>query len=490
MSNGVNVAAYWTIIALEANRRDFSGVVFPEESAEQGGPTLSARALALVHLAMHDAYFSVLGTQPVPGTDLTWLPGLTPPATVSHAEGAMAIAAEAVLRSLYRHPRHITAFNEAHDQFMASAPVPPDAEAWGREVATRVLADRRDDENFIATLHGANPQPYRHRPDPFHPNQVPFGQQWGNCRPFVVPRINLAAPPGWSLSGFTDNSYYDAEFQEVLQKGALTGHTRTPDETVIGKFWAYDGVSNIGTPPRLYCQIALTILDRLASAASGTVDTSDYVRLLALMATAMADAAIQAWHWKYVYDLWRPVVGIREADDSFGPAAPTAGKTVRAQPDWAPLGAPNTNRGDRFTPPFPAYPSGHATFGGAAFHVIRRYLELRGLAPAAPAGDVDAIGFEFVSDELNGRNTDPDGSLRPRHRRPFGSLWEATVENSISRIFLGVHWRFDGISVKDASGNAATGTPAKPDDLGPVGGVWLGREIADALMATGLKRHP
>ena len=94
----------------------------------------------------------------------------------------------------------------------------------------------------------------------------------------------------------------------------------------------------------------------------------------------------------------------------------------------------------------------------------------------------------FVSDEYNGKNEDPDGSLRPRHRRKFDSLWEATVENSVSRVFLGVHWRFDGISVKDSGGNAATGTPAKPDELGPIGGVWLGREIANALMATGLKR--
>jgi vanadium chloroperoxidase len=44
------------------------------------------------------------------------------------------------------------------------------------------------------------------------------------------------------------------------------------------------------------------------------------------------------------------------------------------QPDWLPLGAPLTNAtGKNFTPHFPAYPSGHATFGAAAFHITRRF---------------------------------------------------------------------------------------------------------------------
>ena len=288
---------------------------------------------------------------------------------------------------------------------------------------------------------------------------------------------------------FTPGTFYQSEFQEVLKKGALTGHTRTPDETVQANFWAYDGVDKIGTPPRFYCQIALAILDAFAAAPGSTVGVPDYVRLLALMTAGMADAGIQAWHWKYQYDFWRPVVGIREADPSYGPAAPTPGKTVKGHPDWIPLGAPMTNQGRRFTPPFPAYPSGHATFGSTAFQVIRLYAEGRGLAttPVPPPAEPDKIGFSIVSDELDGTNRDPDGGLRPRHRRQFNSLWEATLENSASRIFLGVHWRFDGMSKKDAAGHAVFGKPDKPGDLGDIGGIWLGREIANDLMTNGLK---
>ena len=44
---------YWNDVALEANRRDFSNVAgTAQPMPEQGGPTLSSRALAIVHLAI------------------------------------------------------------------------------------------------------------------------------------------------------------------------------------------------------------------------------------------------------------------------------------------------------------------------------------------------------------------------------------------------------------------------------------------------------
>ena len=73
------------------------------------------------------------------------------------------------------------------------------------------------------------------------------------------------------------------------------------------------------------------------------------------------DAAMTIWESKYHYDFWRPITGIRESD---GP-----GPTYRGDgnPDtigdrrFMPLGAPASNlTGPNFTPPFPAYPSGHA----------------------------------------------------------------------------------------------------------------------------------
>lgn len=47
-------------------------------------------------------------------------------------------------------------------------------------------------------------------------------------------------------------------------------------------------------------------------------------RLFALVNTATADTGTLAWDQKYICDLWRPMLGIREHNPSFGPVAPEA----------------------------------------------------------------------------------------------------------------------------------------------------------------------
>ncbi len=53
---------YWNEVALEANRVDYTRA---PDLPQQGGPTLSSRALAIVHLAMYDAF---VGASAVGGT--------------------------------------------------------------------------------------------------------------------------------------------------------------------------------------------------------------------------------------------------------------------------------------------------------------------------------------------------------------------------------------------------------------------------------------
>ena len=76
----------------------------------------------------------------------------------------------------------------------------------------------------------------------------------------------------------------------------------------------------------------------------------------------MADAGIAIWESKYYYEFWRPVTGIREADPGTGPTGLGDGNPATVgDPTFSPLGAPASNlTGPNFTPPFPAYPSGHA----------------------------------------------------------------------------------------------------------------------------------
>jgi vanadium chloroperoxidase len=251
----------------------------------------------------------------------------------------------------------------------------------------------------------------------------------------------------------------------------LNSTTRTPEQTAIGFYWAYDGANKIGTPPRLYNQIVREV----AKLKGNTM--ADNARLFALINCAMGDAGIQAWYWKYCFDFWRPVVGIREHDTSTGPAA-LVGSTITppCDPFWKPLGAPRSNeRKAPFTPPFPAYPSGHATFGAAAFEMTRLFYT------HADPKTVDDIEFTLVSDELNGITRDDDGSVRTRHVRKYNSMAEAMYDNSVSRIYLGVHWRFDG-----TSGETVNEMLEATDHIG---GVPLGRAIAKNIIDTGMRQQ-
>ena len=123
----------------------------------------------------------------------------------------------------------------------------------------------------------------------------------------------------------------------------------------------------------------------------------------------MADAGIDAWGAKYQYDLWRPVTAIRAGNTDGNPL------TV-ADPTWIPLGAPADNgtpitdptHPANFTPPFPAYVSGHATFGGALFRVMADFF------------GTDRVRFTLPSDEFNGVTKDQNGIVRPvLTRLPF-----------------------------------------------------------------------
>lgn len=147
----------------------------------------------------------------------------------------------------------------------------------------------------------------------------------------------------------------------------------------------------------------------------------------------MADAGYASWESKYYWDFWRPVTGIREADVGSGPTGSGDGNPdTIADLNFTPLGAPAGNlQGPNFTPPFPAYPSGHATFGGALFQTLRRFFR------------TDHVGFRFVSDEYNGVTRDNAGNVRPYLPRYFSRLSQAEEENGQSRIYLGIHWSFD-----------------------------------------------
>ncbi len=467
---------YWNNVALEANRRDFT-IVPPGEknpSPEQGGPTLSSRALAIVHLAMYDAHAGVMSSPSLP----RYLAAPPSPAGSSNAAAAVAAAAHACLSALY--PRQKPHFDMAHEAAGLKGPGLAQGHAFGLAVAAAMLSDRAADPSASDDGYAYSVHPCGHRQDPANPTQGFHAPFYGaRCKGFAITnRHELDLPPAHG------SAEYDDSLEQVRGKGIapeLMGtlpsrfSKRTVDETLIGIYWAYDGPREIGTPPRLYNQI----IRELAISKGNSVD--DNARLFAFVNAAMGDAGILAWDQKYIHDLWRPVLGIREHDESMGPAAPAPGFNINdnCDPHWLPFGAPASNSSDRnFTPSFPAYPSGHATFGAAALHIARLFY---GVSAGNRAADNLFTGT-FVSDELNGVTRDNAGNVRPRHERRFPrGLWQMIEENGFSRVFLGVHWSFDAFAL-DKLG--------KPDLTKNVGGVPLGLTIAEDIFAAGGGKAP
>ena len=475
---------YWNAVALEANRRDFTTQAGSNGPAqEQGGPTLSSRALAIVHLAMYDAHAGCVGGASLP----RYLAApASPTAGAADAAAAVAGAAHQCLSALYS--RQVAYFNEqmlAAGLSGAGSNAAVDAGmAFGRMVADAMLADRAadpgaSDAGFVTAIRRG-----RHRSDPGERNGQPFhGAVYGaRSKCFTVTARHALNPP----PALGDPEYVRA-LRQVRGKGIapeLMGTVpsssiyskRTVDQTLIGIFWAFDGVEQLGTPPRLYNQIVREV----AAQRGTTVDEN--ARLFALVNAAMGDAGILAWDEKYKFNLWRPVLGVREHDPSMGADSSTPANDIDndCDPNWMPLGAPKSNdpagMGRNFTPPFPAYPSGHATFGAAALHTVRLFFDdsLRG-----NTGPDSLFTGSLVSGECDGKTRDARGILRPLHKRSFPKgLWQMIEENGFSRVYLGVHWYFDAFAL-DAQG--------KPDLSQNIGGVPLGLKIADDVVRPGVK---
>jgi membrane-associated phospholipid phosphatase len=471
----------WNAVALEANRVSHSD----PGRRQQNGPTLSSRALAIVHLAMYDAYAGIIGGAPYP----RYLTGLgTPVPAGTSARDAVAGAAWATLRILYSLQAEL--FDAQLSAFEQNASF-----AFGVKVGQRLLELRGNDIDARDGGYVPSSDRGRHRRDPDNPGQGFHAPFYGaQTRTFAVKeRHTLDTPP-------FDNTKYVQALRDVRAKGIrpdltatlpddLFDRRRTAEETLVGIFWGYDGAVRLGTPPRLYNDIIRKVAMNVNNPAGTINSEGDNARLFAFVNAAMGDAGILAWEQKYCHDLWRPVVGIREHDEAFGPAAPHAAnaKFEDGDPGWLPLGAPNTNSPGmkNFTPDFPAYPSGHATFGAAAFHITRLFY---GIKPNDKKKD-KLFDFEnafVVSDEFNGINRDNEGTVRPRHTRRFPEgLWQMILENAVSRVYLGVHWIFDAFDFRK-DGDALV------PDLGNerIGGVGLGLRIARDMFAYGNQTAP
>ena len=473
-----NRLRFWADTVIECNRRDHTNTL---SQGNQRGPFRSARALGMAMAALHDGYALVtLKTPLLPGSV-----GLPVPTGLDADVVAAAACREVLLR---RYPLLVGYLDSAWrgwlevnglNAFAASA-----SETTGRSLGKSIEEiGTMDPTHAMANQYTPAPGAYIHNRPANEPNQNFSGAKWGAATRLLAQHVTGFPPPPGRIDDETVNptQHFRDDLQRVADKGGLDQSTvamaarRTLDEETTGIFWGYDGPQELGTPPRLYMQVVLAILDNVDAATPAGLPEYDGLQMAAAVAVAIADAGIDAWHYKYSSDhmMWRPCLGIPKAVPGNGVARPL----------WQPLGRPDTNgTGIGLTPDFPAYPSGHATFGAAAFQLLRLMLVEKGFAMFMPNG-LDNVRFDVTSDEYDGRNADARTRL-PRDVlvRGYKNLWNAITDNSVSRVYLGVHWQFDGVTIKAGTGDAF-GIPADPTALGKTGGVWLGCKIANQIAA-------
>jgi membrane-associated phospholipid phosphatase len=474
VDEAVNPVLFWNAVCLDLIALDHSIDI---ADARAPGPCASARALGLVHAVIADAvHFAYRGKF----KPLFYRGGLD--FHIEAPELFVGAAASGMLSQIFNTSMHAYTISVSNERFRKLVGA-YNSKDWQAGIAFANAARFREhwswdrmQQSLLPQYSTYIPRPRRHNVDPYNAGQGYYGAEWGSYKPLVLDGLRDVEALGPGAPPPEGSPEYERDLAEVRVKGALRSKSdrhfsaRTRHETNVGLFWAYDGARLLGTPPRLYNQILRQI------AISDELGVVEMARLFALCNLAMADASIVAWSAKYRYNVWRPVLGI--PNHAHAPVS-----------NWLPLGAPKTNpvravqggigprqtaqslmgsgsirpdqlsedhdepdlrrarktakpfyRDAAFTPNFPAYPSGHATFGGACFTMLKLLRREQPLTRRNPG----AIDGEFVSDELNGASIEHgfDETL-PFYPIPYKSIDDLIKDNDLSRVYLGVHWRFD-----------------------------------------------
>ncbi|MEV5343271.1 vanadium-dependent haloperoxidase [Streptomyces sp. NPDC052676] len=383
---------------------------FRQLTGPSAAPTELARASAIVHVAIYDAANSAKCVRPVGCLGQPYLTKVPLAAgTTPDVDTAIDYAAFRALRSVWPDldfSADLTAAQAAVPSTVTDSSRTAGADV-GTQAAEAVIRARAGDGAAEVITYPGSTQPGFWRPTGSGAAVTPH---WGRVKPFALPTVDQVRPglPAGktSMPELLASPEYAAQVDEVRRLGGTASTARTPDQTQAAFFWAND---LDGT----YKPIGQIFANTQTLVAQEKIQTSGTAKLFAMLSLALADAGIAAWHAKYEtpVDLWRPESAINLDDD--GNAA-----TV-ADPSWRPLSA--NRSGQSFSPPFPAYVSGHATFAGAWAKVMSYWF------------GQDRMTFDAGTEDPHAQGV----------IRRFDSFSAAARENALARLWLGVHYRWD-----------------------------------------------
>jgi hypothetical protein len=450
-----SVVAQWNAVALA------------EVRAGRLGPPVVARALAVAHTCMYDAW-TPYDTRAV---GLVSTPARRPPAEQNEANKAKAVsfAAYRCLSNLF--PAGTTRLAST----MAQLGYDPNdtsidlstPQGIGNSAAYAVIANRRSDgsnqygdlapgayADYTGYVSSNGPMPFclpaatdtcvTNAVDPLH--WQPLTSDSGTVQRFVAPHWERVTPFALASASQYDNRPEVVSGPRVQQSTALlhadmdeilsVASTLDPAKKLIVEYWADGPASEL--PPGHWGLFAYAV-----SLRDGHAIDKD-VKMFFAMHNASFDAGIVAWHLKRKFDGVRPITAVRRllgGRQTFAWGGPGKPNQWIDAGTWTPY-----NPGSNLTPAFPGFVSGHATFSAASAAVLRAFT------------GSDYFGFSTTLPPNFGR-VEPGVPLVPT-TLVYPSFTAAANEAALSRLYAGIHFSDDnntGLLLGDLVGRQAWG---------------------------------
>ncbi|MEO1574533.1 MAG: vanadium-dependent haloperoxidase [Pseudomonadota bacterium] len=384
--------------------------------AEDGFLTLKGlRTVTMMHIAMHDALNAV---------DPRYR-SFALSETAPQADAPVAMCEAAFRAAVSQYPDRTEALEALHTPCLTTdASTVRKSIALGKRAANAILK-RRDDDGWDTEAdyqwHPMAPGVYAEFEEHSGtPEGFIFGAGWARAQPFALSQPDqFRAPPPPKIA----SDAYARAFHEVKAVGRFQSMERTPDQMHLALWWK-DFAENS------HNRLARDLIDK------DDLAPHNAVRLLALLNIAIYDAYVSSFDNKFHYNHWRPYTAIRWAERDGNP-------DTQAEPTWT-----NTHR---HTYAFPSYPSAHGTACAAAMSVFEEVFGAD-YAFTMRTPTVDVAG------PFSGKI-----EMQPP-TRSFATFREAADECGASRVYLGIHFRYDSVA-----------------------GVALGRQVGEHAIARRLR---
>jgi hypothetical protein len=228
-----------------------------------------------------------------------------------------------------------------------------------------------------------------------------FGSGWAKAKPFLLPKQDyFRSPPPPEIN----SDEYTKAFNEVKEVGRFESKTRTKDQSHLAMWWK-DFVENS------HNRLARHLVD------IENLNLWDASRTFALMNMTIYDAYVNIFDNKFYYNHWRPYTAIRWADHDGNP-------NTDLDAGW--------NNLHKHTYAFPSYPSAHGSASSAAMTVLANTL-----------GTGNEYKFIMTTEEVDKAGPFSEQIKMNPQTRSFNSFSEAGLEAAMSRVYLGIHYRYD-----------------------------------------------